>query len=44
MRFDSWGVHITAYEHRYCPKSGCAKSDVDFGSDSRFCQHWRNKH
>lgn len=42
--FDDWDAHIRNVYHTQCPKPGCPKKGVDFGSDARFMQHWRNKH
>lgn len=42
--FESWTTHVAEYNHTECPIPGCAKAGVDFGTDSRFMQHFRNKH
>ena len=42
--FDDWDAHIRNEYHTQCPVPGCPKKGVDFESDARFMQHWRNKH
>lgn len=42
--FAYWSNHVDQYSHTMCPISGCAKSSVNFGSNVRFRQHFRNKH
>lgn len=44
MCFSSWRTHVNGYSHTMCPIPSCAKAGVDFGSDARFEQHFRNKH
>lgn len=42
--FDRWTSHVNNSSHTKCPFPGCQKTGVNFGSNARFVQHFRNKH
>lgn len=44
MCLSSWQQHNFQCYHLYCGVWGCAKAGVNFGSDTRYMQHFRNKH
>ena len=44
INIESWSDHVNRYSHTRCRIPNCAKSGVDFGSDARSMQHFRNKH
>lgn len=44
--FVNWKDHVAMAQctHTRCPIPGCAKAEVEFKTNARFLQHFRNKH